>query len=138
MSTDDLLDRARETFRSGPFLPRRARKKAVRTLIVATEHDDESLPSLVDALLDIQLWHPYVKPVLLVGTADTTSVRSSGLLYESCFGPDELALLQVDGSWSDYRRDRITTMIDIYAPDIVLELQAGATLAADAATGRGR
>jgi hypothetical protein len=116
------LVRGQQTFRSGPYLPRRARRKARRPLLVATGHDDLALADLVEHVLAVQLHHPYLKPVFLVGRVDTASLRDSGLQYESCLLDDELQALDLDVPSFVYRQGRIDTMRAIYHPHVVLDL----------------
>jgi hypothetical protein len=118
----DPLVRGQQTFRSGPYLPRRARRKARRPLLVATGHDDLALAGLVEHVLTVQLHHPYLKPVLLVGRVDTAPLRESGLQYESCLLDDEVQTLVLDVPWPVYRQGRIATMRAIYDPHVVLDL----------------
>jgi hypothetical protein len=127
----ELLLQAQQRLPSGNYLPIRARADALRIVIVAVQHDDSALSSLVDELSWLQIDQPVFKPILLLNNSDPSEVRRHGFLYETAIPPRTWPRFAVDGcSYEQYIENRIVEMIRVYNPHHTLVAQPGSPLPA--------
>ena len=126
---EDMLLRAQQRLPSGNYLPIRARANALRIVIVAVQHDDHELATLVDELALLQIDRPVFKPILLLNNSDLSEVRRRGFLYETVIPPATWPRFATDGgSYDEYVEHRILEMIRVYSPDHTLVAQPGTRL----------
>lgn len=99
---------------SGRYLPTNAFAGALRILVVIADHDADQLSDFATGLLELQLHHPYLKPVLLITALDPEPLSAAGFLYETAMSEQMWERAGFVASHADYLDERIAEMAATY------------------------
>lgn len=113
---------------SGIFLPHNAVDTALRVMVDATQFNDVELADLVDSFADIQMHHPYVKPIFLVATLDPAHLSAAGFMYETVMPESAWSQMCMTASYQEYKERRISEMISVYSANRAGTLAPGANV----------
>lgn len=106
-----------EQLPSGVFLPSNAVRSARRVVVDATAFSDAQIKDLVDSFAELQLLHPYFKPIFLISAMHPEALLRSEYLFETVVQESSWPLSRQAGQYQDHVERRLIEMMHVYRTD---------------------